>query len=145
MWPTYPTIQLIARLNALKAAFYKGTPDFSVLKLFANDITPDANSVASMFTVPTFTGYADVNLTMTTASLNDANIPVSQSNLCHFQPTADGSTDIIYGVFIVDSTGLLIAAERFTNPIPVPTTLNAIAGVWRVSEPLSNYGWLSTE
>jgi hypothetical protein len=146
MWPTFPTAYLVTQLTARNGSTYQpgGGPNASI-RLFVNDVTPDANSIAAQFTEPTFTGYAAVNLTMDAVSLNNTNVPVSQSNLVRFQPSADGGTDQAYGIFITTAAGVLIAAERFDAPIPMQVTTSAVTGVWRVSEPASNYGWLSVE
>jgi hypothetical protein len=145
MWPTYTTLQLIARLTALNVQAYPGTPDFTSVKLFKNDINPDANSITSQFEEADFVGYVDVNCVMGAVSLDATNSPVSQSNLCHFQPTDDVNPNTIYGVFVVTAAGVLIAAQRFDAPIQMNNAFAAINGVWRTSEPLSNYGWLSVE
>lgn len=145
MWPTQPTTVLMDRLTQLNAYYYKGTPDWSLLQLYQNDVTPDANSTVDQFEEATFPGYAQVQLTMSAVSLNSENIPVSQSNLCHFQPTDDTLANTIYGIYITDSDGALIVAERFDTPITLDGPSKAINGVWRVSEPSSNYGWLSVE
>jgi hypothetical protein len=144
MWPTYTTNQLLARLTALNALNYGGAPLGSELALYINDVTPDANSVLASFEEPDFEGYERVPLTMTPPSLNDSLIPVSQSNLCTFRPTSLGEAFVAYGVLVVKS-GLIVAGQRFDIPINMGSTTQAINGVWRTSEPLSNYGWLSVE
>lgn len=145
MWPTYPTTQLVARLTAANLAAYP-TISPSQLHLYKNDVVPDANSIVGMFTEADFNGYFPENITMSPVALNDANIPVAQGNLVHFQPTDELAPNTIYGVYITNNAGnLLIAAQRFDTPQPMNNALNVIAGLWRVSEPLSNYGWLSVE
>lgn len=143
MWPQYTTLNLVARLQTLNTTFYPGVESPSMLKLYKNDITPDANSIADQFEEADFVGYADVALAMGSVSLDAANIPVSQSNICHFQPSNAVNPNLIYGIFILADSGILIAAERFELPVPMNNALAAISGVWRTMEPSSNYGWLS--
>jgi len=146
MWPEYPTEALFLKLEAYIASFFLASPDQAVLHLYQNDINPDANSVVGSFTEATFTGYAAIPLTMSAVALNDSNIPVSQSNLCHFQPSGTAVTNTIYGLYITDEPGTtLLVAQRFNTPQVMSSVFNAINGVWRISEPLSNYGWLSVE
>lgn len=136
---------LATRLSELNGIFYPGSPNNTRLKLYMNDVTPDANSVLASFTEADYVGYADVALTMGAVGLNNQNLPVSQSNLCSFQPSAAGWTGLVYGIYIVDVSSNLICAQRFDNPEPMDTELSIIKGVWRTSEPLTNYGWISVE
>lgn len=146
MWPVVPTDTLILRLDELKTLFYPATPDFALLKLYQNDVSPDANSFIGQFTEATFTGYADVELTMTAARVNDQNLVVSTSNICSFSRTDNLSSQTIYGIYITDATNsILLAAQRFDTPQVMSGLTDVIRGVWRVSEPISNYGWISIE
>lgn len=145
MWPVIPTATLLLMLEQANQDFYQGTPDFTKLKLYVNDVSPDEASNVGQFSEPTYTGYAAVNLTMNNPAINDQGLVVSQSNLCTFRVTLSGGSDVVYGIFLEAPGGVLISATRFDTPQPMSDVNDTIVGIWRNSMPQSNYGWISVE
>jgi hypothetical protein len=97
------------------------------LHLFVNNITPDQDSVEGDFTEPSFDTYAPVLLLWdpsTVAAPGDVN---AASNFCLFGPEGDSSTTLVYGWFVLDNTGGLVAAGQFSGaPITVDDAAPAL-------------------
>jgi len=147
-FPIYPISNLIIRLSQLNAAQFPNPDEPSEACLYQNDVSPDPNMTEDTFVKADFTGYVDKTLTMVSPSMNDQGLVTSRSNLLHWSTPGGGSVapQTIYGVFIVNFDGQVIAAQRFDEPQTVGGSLpQAISGVWRTSEPLSSYGWLDAE
>lgn len=147
-FPVYATTELVARLNALNLAAYPddvGTE--SRVRLYKNDVTPDANMVPATFTECDFVGYVPKDIVMSVATLNDQGLVNSRSNLCSWLTAAGADPSTVYGVFVTSRDGTsLIAAQRFDEPQQIGGALpQSISGVWRTSEPLTSMGWLSVE
>jgi len=100
------------------------------LHLFQNDLVPDCATVLGDLTEADFTGYAEIEL------LNDEDPQTCVGKLQgpHTLPdetfaiyvdeqvfTASGTANpnTIYGAYITDDDGLLIAVKRFAEPGPV--------------------------
>ncbi len=99
----------------------KGSPEATLLlKLFSNNYTPVAASVAGSFTSATFTGYAIK--TLSAAGWNAATTVAGKGVAVYgtAQTWASTSSETIYGYFIVGgSSGILYWAETFASPRPI--------------------------
>lgn len=146
-FPTYNTLGLIDRLTALNAAGYPADPTEATIHLYGNDVSPDAGMQAGTFELLSGGGLDPQNCMMGAPSLNDQGLVVSKSGLINFTTEAGDDPITAYGVVITNHTyDKVIAAQRFDTPQqlggPYP---QAVTGVWRSSEPLTNYGWIDVE
>lgn len=93
------------------------------LRLFSNNVTPGSASVAGDFTLVTGGGYAHKSLAAASWDVtSDAPSKIQYNAVQAFVFT--GATDApgtIYGYLIVDSAGILIAAERLPFPPYTPS------------------------
>lgn len=144
--PVVPTTELIVRLTALLTAEYQADPDTEI-HLYKNDASPDANMTLDTFVEADFDGYAALPVVMNAPTMNDVNMVVSKSALVNWTTAAGVDTQTCYGIYITDPAGTnVIAAQRFDEPQVVGGALpQSISGVWRVSEPLTTYGWIDVE
>lgn len=99
------------------------TPENMVLKLYKNNYTPVAGSVAADFTEADFSGYSAATLsrgnwgTPTTVSGKATSVYGSA------QTFTAGSSQTVYGYYVVGATsGTLIFAERFTTAKPLESS-----------------------
>jgi hypothetical protein len=90
------------------------TDENYILKLYNNDITPDKNSVASIFNEAVFTGYTSKILLRSNWS---SPIIISDKAISSYPQqnwTCGVTGDTIYGYFVVGAnSGILLWAERF--------------------------------
>jgi hypothetical protein len=100
-----------------------GFTDVWLVKLFSNNITPAVTDEASDYIEVTGGGYADITL-----DKNDFTVTPgtpSQAIYDDFQDFtftgATGGPGTIYGAYLVDGAGNLVAAERFPDA-QVPIT-----------------------
>lgn len=85
------------------------------LCLYKNDYTPTDATVIADLTEADFTGYARIDLDgWTAAFLNAANIAEMRETLRTFTATGGATANTIYGYFILDAGGNLMAVQR--NP-----------------------------
>lgn len=146
-FPAISTPGFLARLLALINAAYPATLTNAKIKLYKNNVTPDANMTLDTFEEADFEGYESLPLVMSGPTVNDQGVVVTKSNVCDFLADGGTPTQTIYGIFITNSldTGL-IAAQKFDIPQimggPYPSAIN---GVWRFSDPWSSYGWIDVE
>jgi hypothetical protein len=106
----YSKVSALARLTTMLGAVPLLAP---VFKLFQNDFTPTPSSLIGDFTVCTFGGYADATGAFLTPGLDPSGNAVA-AKPCAF--TGDGtSSGVAYGIYVVGSTGDLVAAARFDN------------------------------
>lgn len=119
----YSTINGLVRLAALIGAVPFVAP---VLKMFENDFVPLASSILTDFTECTFGGYADITLTWGAPGLDGSNTPVAPAPVLY---TGDGTTEgFAYGVYLLTSTGLYVAAARFTDRVKFSNAGDQLAG-----------------
>lgn len=86
------------------------------VNLFTNDITPDADSVASDFIPPEYEGYAPISLRNWTPPSMPAGRAVTTADPVYFTWTAGPAPLPIRGIWVVEpESGLLIAAGRFSG------------------------------
>lgn len=110
-------------LLLLDNALGDSTPENLILKLYSNDYTPVAASVAGNFTEVVNTGYSAATLTAATWAAAATNGSGDGEKAYATQTfTMTNNTDpLIYGCYFVGATsGTLYFAERFTNPIAIP-------------------------
>lgn len=99
----------------------------ALVGLFQNDFTPLPTSVPADFTAATYDGYASLSTTILGTAIDDDNSNARleyDANL--FQPTGSGTSNVIYGWYIVGGVGTtfdgkVIAAKRFPAPITLAT------------------------
>lgn len=104
----YSRVSALARLGTMVGAVPLLAP---VFKLFQNNFTPLDTSILADFTIATFSGYADVAAPFLSPGLDPQNVPVAPVQCIY---STDGITPgVAYGVYVVDSTGALVAAARF--------------------------------
>lgn len=108
----------------LSFALGDASPADQTLKLYVNDYTPVAGSVAGDFTEMSTLGYSAKTLTM--ASWTIAQNGSAEAEATYAQQTwtfTAGSAVTVYGYYVVDSgSGVLLWAERFSSP---PTVQNS--------------------
>ena len=82
-----------------------------ILKLYSNDVDPEASTTVTQFTEFTGDGYSAKTLESTNWSVA-AGVATTTSQTWEFT----GATGEVYGYYLVGaSTGKLLAAERFSN------------------------------
>lgn len=116
---------LLRQLAAIKTAELDG----SKLGLYTNDFTPNANTVIGDFTVATFTGYAQVTITLFDAAYIDENANAAIiGGLVQFAPASPYTVgESVYGWYLTTSTGALISGGRFPNaPVPMGVAGNYV-------------------
>lgn len=106
--------------------------DAGTIDLFQNDITPTDETVVADLDVATFTGYAQVALTLWTGPYYTSEgkgallAPLAQFNTA--SPYTIGNQ--VYGYWIEDSNGDLLLSGRFPDaPIPMAAVGDHIAAV----------------
>jgi len=146
-FPVYTTNDYILRLTALIASQYPVAPNQTTIRLFKNNVEPDANMTLATFVEADFDGYGAQQLLMAAPSMNDQGIIVTKSGLIGFESAAGVDPQTVYGVFLVlEDEVTVIAAQKFDEPQQMGGVYpQAVAGLWRMSEPLSSYGWLDAE
>lgn len=146
-FPTYSIQGYIARLAALVAASYPIGVNASKVRLYVNDFTPDANMDIGMFVEATYADYEPLTVNMSSPSINDQGMIVSRSGMLQWATPPGVDPVTVYGIYITEASGTdIIAAQRFDSPQQLGGNLpQAIAGVWRTSEPLTSLGWINIE
>ena len=94
----------------------------NTLVLFANDLTPDQDTVYADLTLATFTGYSPVTIDRAswTSPVIDADHAVSTWNTTPIVWLVSGGSETIYGYAVVTPTSpIILWCERFATPIPV--------------------------
>ena len=82
-----------------------------ILKLYSNDVDPEASTTVTQFTEFTGDGYSEKTLESTNWSVS-AGVATTTPQTWEFT----GATGEVYGYYLVGaSTGKLIAAEKFSN------------------------------
>jgi hypothetical protein len=89
------------------------------VKLYSNDLTPSVTDVAGDYTETTGGGYADEDIADGTDFTVASGTP-SEATFADFIDFlftgATGGSGKVYGYFIVDANGVLIAAQRGSAP-----------------------------
>jgi len=103
--------------TALHSAFFKGSGATTDIRLFNNNIVPDRGTVLADLIEPTFAGYNPVVV----AAWGELHDPVtSEIFQIALAPgvfsLSSGPGDTIYGAFITDGAGGVLAVERFDTP-----------------------------
>lgn len=101
--------------------------DTGKLDLYQNDFTPNDEVVIGDMTVADYHGYAEVALTTYIAPYTDPDgKAVLTTPQCVFAFTAGVPTNLVYGWYILDKDGDLLAAGRFDNPVNFAAVGNAL-------------------
>lgn len=97
------------------------------MRIFVNNITPDANTVIGDFTEATFTGYSAASLTTWSApSIDGTGASISTTVQGQFTGTSGGGTGNMYGYYLTDSGGTtLYGCERFAGA-PIAQAQNVV-------------------
>lgn len=103
-----PTTQLDFLLDAL-------TDRTLTLKLYSNNVIPDEEDDAASFTEVAGGGYSSQSIAGSSWSIADG-VAVSTAKNFAFTGVTD-SPGTVYGYFIVDSLGVLVGAERFSESV----------------------------
>ncbi len=111
----------------------------STMDLFMNNVAINSETVAGDLTVAVFTGYTQQTLTTTPAPVTDLTLggfSIYLPSNVFTCTTAPGSPVTIYGCYLREAGGDLIAAANFTTPltiqaigdsVPLQVTLNFTA------------------
>lgn len=87
------------------------------LKLFKNDHVPASDDVNADYTEANFSGYASVALgDWNAAFLNTDDKGEIDADPASFVHNGGGTSNTIYGAYVVDNAGDVIYAERFDAP-----------------------------
>lgn len=113
---TIPDAKLIQLVDDLRQ---DNTQLMGVLRLYQNDPTISNTSIAGDFTEANFSGYTAWNFNQTGSTWPAASSPGSgQAHSVHadvdFTHDGGATANDIYGAYITDSAGALIAAKRYS-------------------------------
>ena len=146
-FPVYTTSEYAVRLTAIDNESYPVSPNAAMIHLYKNDVSPDANMTVETFEEADFEGAAALELVMGSPSLNDQGIITVRSGLCEWTAPEGTTPQTVYGIYVTDNDATkIIAAQRFDTPQVMGGALaTSVSGVWRSSEPLTNYGWIDVE
>lgn len=102
--------------------------------LYTNNYTPAAGDTASNYTEATYNGY--VRQTVGPGELCTWNSSVHNATTGHadaigsttltFAPTSTGSSNVIHGYFVLDDSGNLMWAERFSSSVTLSALTDSI-------------------
>lgn len=102
----------LPKLLDLKTGKVTGPPTYTC-KLFQNNYTPVAGSVAGDFTECTFSGYgAGQTITGWASAAVTGSIASAAAAALTWTHNGGGTSNNIYGMYVVDAGGVLIWAER---------------------------------
>jgi hypothetical protein len=96
------------------------------LHLFQNNYVPVLSDVVGNYTEATFSGYASQNPTWGAAFINGSTQAEIDAGALTFTRSAGASSNTIYGIYVLDSGGVLTYAERFPAPVSMATAGDAI-------------------
>jgi|SRR6516162_620944 len=86
------------------------------IRLFNNNYTPAAGDTPSSYTEATFPGYSRVNTTLGAATIDTtAHKATTTAPIATFLCTGGGTTEQIYGYYVLDASANLLWSERFTG------------------------------
>lgn len=88
------------------------------LKLFQNNHVPAVGDTNANYTEATFSGYASSALgTWNAAFLNGSNQGEIDANAVTFTHNGGGTSNTVYGAYVVDNAGDVVYAEKFSAPL----------------------------
>lgn len=95
-----------------------------ILKLFSNNVTPAETDTVSTYTEVSGGGYSEKNLNNNTWAYNGGD----PSSATYPQVTFEfnSAVGLIYGYYVIKSTGELMWSERFTTQPNIPSGGGAI-------------------
>jgi hypothetical protein len=83
--------------------------------LYMNNVIPNENTQMTDLTEATFTGYAQQTPVFGPVVIDENGVPVAPLSAT-FTQTGTAVTNIVYGMFVLDSTGALVGAAAFDAP-----------------------------
>lgn len=96
-----------------------------IVRLYSNNYTPVAGSVAANFTECTFPGYAAQTGLTWTFNAGAASVKTIVSQLMNFISTAGGG-ETIYGYYVQMSTTVLFAEKFAAGPYTISAAGNGV-------------------
>lgn len=115
-----------------------GVLDTAKMDLFTNNVSPTAQSLLADFTIASFTGYAQADITWGTAYNNSDSEAEIDGSTCQFTFT-DTTPVTCYGYIVTavnpvtPSLTELVYAEAFASPVNLAVTDDAVVVVPRVT------------
>jgi hypothetical protein len=95
-------------------------------QLFTNNITPGVDNVVGDFTAPTYTGYADVAVTLTGPYTNSGGMVFEATSDATFTVTTTGETVQVFGYILKDSILGYLGGAKFPQPITISAPSGAL-------------------
>ena len=97
------------------------------IRLFKNNYTPVNSSTYADFTEADFSGYAGyASLSWGAAFINGSTQGEIDATQVTWTHNGGGTANTVYGIYITDGSNNLMYAERFSAPISMSTSGNAI-------------------
>lgn len=109
-------------LQLLKRALGVETNGDQTIKLYVNDYTPVAGSVAGSFTEMSTLGYAAKTLTAASWTVTTIANVASGTYAQQTWTFTAGSSVVVYGYFVINAAGTILFAERFASPPTIQYT-----------------------
>lgn len=122
-----PNVGELNVLDILRAAFNAGG---LLMGLFQNNLTPGDTTVLGDITEATFSGYARQALAGFGAATTVSGRASTTGSACSWTRGAGGTSNSIYGYYVLDSTGTkLLWIERDPNG---PVSMTAVGTIYTV-------------
>jgi len=110
------------------------TTCLTTLKLFKNDHVPAVDDVNGDYTEADFSGYADVDLgDWNSAFLNGDDKGEIDADPALFQHNGGGTSNTVYGAYVVNGAGDVVYAERFAAPRVMSAATDSITYTAKVT------------
>jgi hypothetical protein len=113
-------VATLTRVSRRKEFTELKTPIFDAgkLDLYQNDFTPNDQTVLADLTVADFTGYAQVSLTTYVAPYTEPDgKAVITTPQAVFASSGSAVQNVVYGWYVLDADGDLLAAGRFDDAL----------------------------
>jgi len=130
MTDAYATASIAAQSATVAAV---GPLDGAKFGLFTNNLTPTPQTPLSALVEPTYTGYARQTAVFGPPGRDQNGLIGIFSTRLLWQESAPAVAENIFGIFLVDTTGLIMfGCELFPTPIPLSDILDYIATVTEI-------------